>query len=179
MAMRELSSVEVETWRQKGIGAARKIVASFPEHFTTDEKLEVLCREFRACADKCFYPMIDNFRRRNFFERGNHKKGQDLKIMLLGSFQAASKMEEISSQMDGIGRNKMNGHTALYLEQRDECDLARFRLQIAKDLYATNGESLRLSLKDSLKITATIAAHRVQDFVSSRLPRLPFGLHHQ
>lgn len=171
MVMRELKSVEVEASRQKGIDAARKITASFPETLTTDDKLDVLCREFRTCADQCFAPMIDNFRRRHYFERGNHKKGNDLKIILLGSFKAASKMEEIVSQMDGIARNKMNGHTALYLEQREECDLARFRLQIAKDLYISNGDGLALPLSDSLKMSVRMAVHRVREFVSRNAPR--------
>lgn len=175
MVMRELSSVEVEASRQKGIDKARKMVESFPADMTTDEKLDRLCREFRTCADQCFAPMIDNFRRRNYFERGNHKKGQDLKIMLLGSFKASSHMEEIASQMDALARNKMNGHTALYLEQREECDLARYRLQIAKDLYVSNGEGLKLPLSDSLKLTARLAIHRVQEFVSNRMPRFHHG----
>lgn len=169
MVMREISDGEVQTSRLKGTASAKALVENLSKDLTPPERLERLGAEFRLCADRCFNPMIDNFNPIKFFWRGNHKKGQELKIMLLGAFQASSKMEEIVRQMGTIVGNTPPENRQAFLVHKDEANRARCRIHIAQDLYETNTIFRMASLRDAVTLASKAVTDGFRELVHTGL----------
>lgn len=169
MVMREIKGGEVKTFRQKGTASAQAIVRNLSGDLSPSERFEKLGDEFRLCADRCFNPIIDNFNPFNFFWRGNHRKGDELKIMLLGAFQASSKMEEIVRQMGTIVVHTTQENRQAFLVQKDEADRARCRMHIAQDLYETNTIFRLASLKDAITLASKAVNDGIRDLVHTGL----------
>lgn len=133
--VRVLNDAEAQASRTKGVQDAQKLINALPGNLDEKERFQKLSEAFADCAQKCWKPMIDNFDAVEFFRRGNDKKGDDLKIILLGCFKAAAKLQTLAGAMQGIDRKKMNGQAAVFLKQSNEARNLDTKLEIAKKLY--------------------------------------------
>jgi hypothetical protein len=63
------------------------------------------------------------------------KRGDDLKIILLGCFQAAAKLERLAHAMKDMEGGVMNGRRVLFFEQQTLVKTIDQKLTLACDLY--------------------------------------------